>query len=415
MTRIFSLSLRNLARYKRRSLLTGLLIVLGVAAVVVFGGVAESFKNLMIGEITDSMLAHLQIHRRGYVSSIDNLPLTLNLAPKAFERVSSVLAEEPAVAAVSPRLKLGAMVSNYQITTSIRLNGVDPDLEAKTVPSLIGRIKDHPAGDKLVNKGEVLLPEVIASGLSLKRGDEVVLVATNKNGSVNGLTLKVAGVVEAVQGPGGRDGYMHIEDAAGLLRLDELEVSEVAVRLKGLNQVEAAASRLDAILAEIKNQKGKPAFELHTWAQLSPFANFARLIDVMTVFIKVMLIAVVLVSVLNVMLMSVYERIREIGTLAAIGTTPGKIAGLFLAEGLLMGLISSIIGAAVGGGVIGLLSLTGVSFAFGRGREIFLTPAVAASDLLVPCVIVIIVSTLASLQPALKAARLEPVEAQRHV
>ena len=65
-----------------------------------------------------------------------------------------------------------------------------------------------------------MLPEVIAKGLGLKKGDEVVLVATNKNGSVNGLPLKVAGVVDSVQGPGGRDGYMHIKDASELLRLE---------------------------------------------------------------------------------------------------------------------------------------------------------------------------------------------------
>lgn len=415
MIKIFSLSLRNLTRYKRRSLLTGLLIVMGMAAVVVFGGISESFTRLMIGEITDSMLSHLQIHRKGYVSSIDNLPLTLNLPEKAIKRITKTLKDDPDVAAFSARLKLGAMVSNYQVTTNIRLNGIDPARETKTVPNLISRIKGNRPPDKLLERGEVLLPEVIANGLGLKKGDEVVLVATNKNGSVNGLPLKVAGVIEAVQGPGGRDGYMHIKDASQLLRLEAPEISEIAVRLKGLNRLDRASTRLRVDLGQVKNKKGKPAFELHTWAQLSPFANFARLIDLLTIFIKIMLIGVVLVSVLNVMMMSVYERIREIGALAAIGTTPGKIAGLFLTEGLLMGIVSSIVGAVLGGGVIWLLNLTGLSFTFGRNREIFLTPTVGLADLLVPALIVIVISALASLQPAYKASRLEPVEALRHV
>ncbi len=415
MIKMFSLSLRNLTRYKRRSLLTGLLIVLGLAAVVVFGGLSDSFKRLMIGEITDSMLAHFQIHRKGYVSSIDNLPLTLNLPEKAVKRITKTLKDDPDVEAFSPRLKLGAMVSNYQVTTSIRLNGIDPARENATVPNLISRIMGDKTPQKLLERGEVLLPEVIAKGLNLKKGDEVVLVATNKDGSVNGLPLKVAGVMEAVQGPGGRDGYMHMADASQLLRLEEPEISEIAVRLKGLDLLERASARIWADLGQVKNQKGKPAFELHTWAQLSPFANFARLIDLLTVFIKIMLIGVVLVSVLNVMMMSVYERIREIGALAAIGTTPGRIAGLFLTEGLLMGFISSIIGALLGGGVIWLLNITGLSFTFGRNREIFLTPTVGVSDLLIPALIVIAVSALASLQPAHKASRLEPVEALRHV
>jgi len=65
---------------------------------------------------------------------------------------------------------------------------------------------------------------------------------------------------------------------------------------------------------------GRPQLEVHTWADLSPFANLARMIDLMTVFIKVVLVSIVLVSVMNVMVMAVYERIREIGTIAAIGT-----------------------------------------------------------------------------------------------
>lgn len=415
MIQMIGLGLRNLTRYKRRSLLTGLLIVLGLTAVVVFGGVSDSFKRLMVGEITDSMLSHIQIHRKGYVSSIDNLPLTLNLNPKAVRRITKTLKNDPDVEAFSPRLKLGAMVSNYQVTTNIRLNGIDPDRETKTVPNLIGRIQGQGRPDKLLSRGEVLLPEVIAKGLGLKKGSEVVLVATNKNGSVNGLPLKVAGVVDSVQGPGGRDGYMHIKDASELLRLDEPEISEIAVRLKGLDRLGQAAARFRADLGQVKNKKGKPAFEVHAWDQLSPFANFARLIDLLTVFIKIMLIGVVLVSVLNVMMMSVYERIREIGALAAIGTTPGKIAGLFLTEGLLMGLVSSVIGALLGGGVIWVLNITGLSFTFGRNREIFLTPTVTPAELIVPAVIVIVVSALASLQPAYKASRLEPVEALRHV
>ena len=79
MKNIFKISLRNLLRYKRRTLLTSLLIILGVVMVVVFSGISKSFKEMMIGTITDSMMGHLQIHKSGYVSSIDNLPLHLNL------------------------------------------------------------------------------------------------------------------------------------------------------------------------------------------------------------------------------------------------------------------------------------------------------------------------------------------------
>ena len=138
------------------------------------------------------------------------------------------------------------------------------------------------------------------------------------------------------------------------------------------------------------------------------------MIDLMTLFIKIMLIAIVLVSVMNVMIMAVYERIREIGTIAAIGTLPGKILSMFMVEGLLLGVFGVIIGNAVGMAIIFVLRLVQVSFNFAR-QTFVLSPSVQLSDLLIVSVIVVVVAILGSLQPALKASRMEPITALRHV
>ena len=87
MGNLFKIAVRNLLRYKRRTLLTASLITIGVVFVLVFMAVSGSFKNMMIGQITDSMLGHVQVHRKGYVASIDNLPLNLNLKAGAVQRV----------------------------------------------------------------------------------------------------------------------------------------------------------------------------------------------------------------------------------------------------------------------------------------------------------------------------------------
>jgi putative ABC transport system permease protein len=136
MAKILKLAARNLARYWRRTLLTSGLIILGVVAVLLFVAVSGSFKSLMIGQITDSMLGHLQVHRRGYVASIENLPLNLNMRPAMAAKVEQILKGMDTVAAHSPRLKFGAMFSNFTETTSIRLNGVDPEREAAAMPML---------------------------------------------------------------------------------------------------------------------------------------------------------------------------------------------------------------------------------------------------------------------------------------
>jgi putative ABC transport system permease protein len=416
MIKVMSLAIRNLLRYKRRTLLTGLLIAVGVMAVIVFTGLSGSFKRAIVGQITDSVLSHLQVHKKGYMASIDNLPLDRMIPEKPFHKLTDILNQTPGVDGFSPRIKFGAMLSNFAQTTNVRLNGIDPKKELTAVPLLPSRIKNPLNSDGLLTSGQVLLPEILAKGMGIGTGDTVVLVANNKDGSVNGMTFVVAGVVESLMGPGGRDGYLHLDDAAGLLRMDTPEISEVAVRVTGFDTLATVADRVNQALAPMTTPKGQPLFEVHTWQQLTPFYNVVRMIDLMTLGIKIILIAVVLISVLNVMIMSVYERVREIGTLAAMGTQPFRIMALFVAEGFCLGLTGALAGAVLGTGVLWILNLTGVEVAFGGANQVFeLAPSVTPGEVISACLIVLLVSVLASLQPAAKAAALEPVDALRHV
>jgi putative ABC transport system permease protein len=137
---------------------------------------------------------------------------------------------------------------------------------------------------------------------------------------------------------------------------------------------------------------------------------------VMTIFIQLMLIAVVLISIMNVMIMAVYERIREIGTIAAIGTLPGKILSMFMMEGLCLGVIGAVIGDVVGSIIIYILNFSKViTFDFSRQTGILLQPTIDPYNVLVISAIVIIVAVAASFQPALKASKMEPIKALRHV
>jgi len=399
-------------RYKRRTLLTASLVAIGVVFVLVFISVSGAFKNMMIGQITDSFLGHIQIHKKGYVASIDSLPLTLNLGPKTLRKVEKAISQTPEIEAYSKRIKFGGMFSNFVETTNVRLNGVYPEDEVKTVPLFLSRIRE---GKKNIKLGEILVPELLAKGMKVKVGDTVVVIATNRDGSVNGKEFQVGGILESVTGPGGRDGYIHIDDAAEILRTDTLEISEIAIRLKDFDKLHSVFDRLRDKLANELNKQGKPAFEVHMWEKLSPFYNVARMIDVMTFFIKLMLIAIVLVSIMNVMVMAVYERIREIGTIAAIGTLPGKIVAMFLVEGFSLGFLGAVVGDILGIAIISVLSIAKLTFNFGRQKGLLLSPGINLQDILVISIIVIIISVLASLQPAYKASRMRPIDALRHV
>lgn len=415
MLNVLKMAGRNLMRYQRRTLLTSLLIVIGIVAVLLFISITGSFKSVMIGQFTESVLGNLEVHRKGYVASIDNLPLNLNMGAGVARKVDDALDRDQAVAAYSPRVKFAAMFSNFTETTSIRVNGVDPRMEDATCPLLHGRLLEGPKGGPLLKRGEILIPVLLAKGMKVKVGDTIVLVVTNREGSVNGKTFVVGGVLESISGPGGRDGYIDIADARELLRMTEPEVSEIAIRLKNPAQLSQAYSLLKGELLGITNKEGKPILEVHTWADLSPFANLARMIDVMTLFIKITLVAIVLVSVMNVMMMAVYERIREIGAISAIGTPPARILAMFLSEGLLLGLAGTVIGTAISLAAIYALNVWKITFTFGQQQNIVLAPWIGVADVVTIAMLVVAVAILASLQPAWKAARMDPIGALRHV
>jgi putative ABC transport system permease protein len=217
--------------------------------------------------------------------------------------------------------------------------------------------------------------------------------------------------------------------------MEEPEISEIAVRVKDFGRLHEVFAVLNAKLSGGSNKQGKPGsgggtpssfpagpgkqgnagFDVHTWESLSPFYNIARMIDMMTLFIKIMLVAVVLISIMNVMIMAVYERTREIGTIAAIGTLPGRILSLFVFEGLSLGLLGAVSGTVLGSLAIVVLNAFKVRFSFGRAQGLILNARLDPVDILTIGLIVVAVAVLAGFRPAFRASRLEPVEALRHV
>ena len=417
MKNIFKISLRNLLRYKRRTLLPSLLIILGVVMVVVFSGISQSFKEMMVGTITDSMLGHLQIHKKGYVSSIDNLPLHLNLKDAEIINLKSLLDKNSdVIEAYTFRIKFGAMLSNYEQTTNIRLTAVNPEMENKASPALVERIIDFSGeASTFVKQGGLIIPENLAKGLKLKIGQEVVLVATNQDGSVNGMSFTIAGIMSGLTGPSGRDGYMHLDDAKDLLRIYGNEINEIAIRLEDSDKLKNVNKMLSGKLKSLNSANDKPVFELHTWAQLSPFSTIATIVDLLIYIVKIVLISIVLISILNVMMMSVFERVSEIGTISAIGTLPSKILWLFVTEGFLLGLISAIVGSIISVISLYFINIAELHFSFGRMQDILLKTSISINELITVSIIVIIISIFSSFQPAYKASKMEPVDALRHV
>jgi len=410
MGNLIKIAFRNLYRQKRRTLLTIAIISVGVIAVLLFSALSGAFKNMMVGQITDSMLGHMQIHRKGYVSSLDNLPLDKTIDAKQMKKMGEILDRIPRVEAYSKRILMGGMLSNYMETTNIKVAGINPKDESIVTPLLTSRIKKG----EMLKKGEILLPELVTKGMNLKVGQSIVLIVNNVDGSVNGQNLKIAGIVESVVGPTGKYGYIHIDDAVTVLRMDKPEFSEIAIRLNKISSLDKVTRQISLEIVEMKNKEGEPIFEVHSWQELSPFYNIAKMIDLMSLFINILLVAIVLISILNVMIMAVYERIKEIGTLTAIGTLPGKIRTMFLMEGLFLGFFGSVAGSIIGVILIIATKFAHITIAFGRNENILIDPAIPFDQMALITLVSTIVAVLASLQPAIKASHMDPIEALRY-
>jgi putative ABC transport system permease protein len=333
------------------------------------------------------------------------------LSPADVDVVEETLRARPEVESYTRRLKFGGMFSNYTETTAIRLNGVYPEEELRTLPLLASRVKQ---GTAALQKGDILIPELLATGMGVKLGDTIVVIATNRDGSVNATQLVVRGVLANVTGPSGRDGYVHIDDAATLLRMESPEISEIAVRLNDFGRLHQAAGAVRGALQQGRASGRVAETEVHTWEGLSPFYNVAVLIRILALSATLGLVAIVLISVMNVMLMSVYERVKEIGTMAAMGTTSRTILSMFVIEGVSLGVLGVLIGDAIAAAAILTIQAVGPTFSFGRETGLVLAPSVDLGQTLLVSAIVLVVAVAGTVQPAFKASRMEPVEALRH-
>jgi putative ABC transport system permease protein len=404
----FQLAWRNLVRQKRRTLLMGSVVAFGFAAFALAGGfIAQSFEGLKEGTIRS--IGHLQVVDRRAVKQSEDATLEFGL--KDAGRARAIAAGDPDVEAVLPRIEFVGLATNGAKSVPYLGLGVDPEPEARATLSrelvVAGRYLSSAGGE------DVVLGTGLASALGARTGDRITLMATTPDGSLNAVDAVVAGLVD-VRIKELNDRYL----AAGIGLVSRLvetsdSVSKLVIFLRKGADEKRAAERLERSLSAA----GFPIAVRH-WENLAAFYGQVKLLYIgIFGFVGAVLVVIVILSAAIVMTMSVTERTREIGTLRAIGTRPGRILTMFLAEGAVLAVVGCLAGALVALVIRAILNASGIILPPPPGATHGLPINVKFYPLAYAAGIAAMVGTMliASWFPARRASRITIVEALTHV
>ncbi len=378
LTRI---ALRNVLRNRRRSLLTSLAVILGIGALVGVRGFLNGFQEVIVLNLAEGRTGALAVHHPRYLSS---------------EAV-------PGVRAAAPRIAFPAAVSVGDETGFAQVLAIDPAREARALPRAREAVV---AGRPIAGPGEALLGAELARGLGARLGDTATFVAPDHDGVLNGMEARVVGLLAYKQPGDKRVAQVALADADALLRMDG-RITEVAV-----SAPDPQGPRLAGVRARLEAALG-PAARVATWSELASWLADMLLFQSLLFGILAATVAAVSVTgIANAMLLSVLERVREIGTLMALGVRRRSILVLFLLESGFLGLLGGLVGAALGLAAVAAMNRIGIDIRTpGTSASSLVRPWVGVDDVAGAAALAWLGAVLAAVHPARRASRLRPVEA----
>jgi putative ABC transport system permease protein len=403
---MIALASRNLWRNRRRTAIALSAIVFGTMVVLLLDGLRNGLNRLLSDGMVKAAVGAFQVHRKGFVENLDANPLALAFVdtPELRGRIAGV----PGVADLAPRVSFPALATTPTGSSLTFVLASEPASESRVFPLGARYVAGtNLVQSKLSNAAVVATP--LLATLKLSAGDTFVLTSQGPDGQTNALDMQVEGWLPFVDPlTGSRLMGMKLDEAQRLLRM-EGRITEYAVQIHDLEQLEQVAAATRAALG--------PDYEVHTWLQLQPiFRDLMTRQSFVLGMVSLVLFVIVITGIINVMAMSVHERVREIGTMMALGFRRRSVLRLFLLEGTLLGLIGGAAGAGLGYGLVRWSAAIGIPFkAPGSAGTMPMHPWVSPGFLATAVGVAALGALLAALYPALKAARMRPVDALRAV
>lgn len=401
---IAAISWRNVWRNRLRSVVIILAITVGLTGGIFTVALYNGMTEQKLRTAVDTQTAHLQVHAPMFRKNKD---IRLYLS-NTNEIVSSLKAHEQ-VKAVATRLVATGMLASSNANSGVQLNGIDPEKE--TAISTIYRSIVEGDYFETKKRNQILISTRTAKKLKVGMNDKVVITLQDINGDIVGAALRVSGIF--------RTTHSMFDEANVFVRKQDLErilsmsgiVNEITVRADDIEEVAALQQSL-------QSEFPADVAEIQSWREIQPELAYINDATWQMNYLVLMVILLALAfGILNTMLMAIFERVKEIGVLMAVGMSKPRIFWMIILETVFLSLTGAVCGMVISAWLVYATGRSGINLSmFAEGLESFGISSIIYPELEPPfygrlAVMVIVAALISALYPAIKALRLRPVEA----
>ena len=415
---IMKMGIKNVLRNKRRTTLTMTGIGVIVFALVAMQAWIVGILNNWIDNTINMSSGHIRVINKKYLKQEKILPIHYSI--EHLNKVIKTIEEDKQVIRLQPRIRFGAQMEYNDLTIDCLGTAVDPKYEITTRRMKEYIIKGSYWENNLAGIGNgIIIGYKTAEELGVKVGDEVSLLVRTADFSPYLLVYKIRAIYKSGFTSEDKGAfYIHINDAADLLNMQN-SATEILVMIQDKYASKTVAADL---IAQFKKEGIDSKITAVPWQE---HQGMGRLINTTYSFSVIMFLVFSIVAgltILNTMLMTIFERTREIGMMQALGMKRRTTVLTIISEALTMGLVGGIIGGGIGA-LVSYFFLEKIGLNFEKIMETYsgwyIDPIMRGdfqfNQYLIGIIFGVLLSGLASIYPAVRASKLKPVVALRTI
>jgi putative ABC transport system permease protein len=406
-----TIALRNISRNRKRSFLSMTAIAVAAMTITMMFSLIAGMKNDMKENTQSYTTGQVRIRNREYNRFEQLNPMHLGVE-KSDDLVRRLI-ETEGVAEVSPRITFPGSIFLGEQRHSVYGMGVDFSHERSfmNLDLVLGRGRLPEAG-----KNETVIGYRLAEQLGLEIGDRMTILTTTRTRGTNAFTVEITGLLLfPVDVMNNNTLLIPLDRARNFLWMGDT-VTEVLVKFeKGISD-----ERGEAIAASVLADMGIADAQAQEWLSVSTFASMFDYVETVYLFVALFFFILGSTVIINTTMMTVFERIREIGTLGAMGMEGKSLVKLFFLEAFFLGTGGSLLGVLLGIAIVLPLSHFGIDYGeamegMDMGISSIIYPILNLRSTVFVFFYSLAAASLTSLIPSSKAAKIEPVEALRSV